>query len=370
MSGMYCRSLKVCITEGAQSLTTVDEYVPLKMGYPFSLVSDTQLSESLDPKVRCGAKCYNRFRSIPCEQLSDDISLSQGTPCEESSDTVDPNLKSHPQQGSQCNNLDDVLEVIGKGTKLMKTINFPTVIVKHLTGTLEKSMVYYSILELATEEFTGELAALMFSSPYAHKETRFAELLPFGLMKISKSFCLTPILQRKRYRRLFRSGFSFKIKSLIPGRAFDGCRGNSWNRYDLKKTNLQSLPKQIIELDISQMSLYIFKKIWPLKHRAKHSKGLRRSNTSKQRKLRSLGRVNLEEMEIPSGTADLKHSPICKKSELPTQGSNGVSKIWDFSISIPPKTKLNQNAQPDTFHKDSLTCLDELDKYWCISVTT
>jgi len=377
MSGTYSVNLplkdwKVHVRERTQSLTTGDECGPLKTGDAFSLVSWPELSESLDPKLRRTTKCYyNSFRSTPREQLSDDISLSRNsTPCEESSGTVVASLKSYPKQGSQFNKFDDALEVICKGTKLMKTINFPTVIVKHLAGTLDKSKVYYINLEVTTENFTWELPAIMFSSPYARKKTRFAELLPFGLMKISKSFCLTPILQRKHFRRLFHSGFTFKIKSLIPGRAFDVCRENCWNRYDLRETNMQSLPTEIIEFDIKQMSLHIFKTIWPLKHRAKHSKGLRRSNTSEQRKLRSLGRVNLEEMEIPSDTADLKHTPFCKKIEPPRLGSNGGSTIWDFSIKLPPKINTNKNDQPDTFQKDSLTCLDELDKYCCISVIT
>jgi len=110
----------------------------------------------------------------------------------------------------------DLFQVVSKGTKLMKSINMPTVIVKVHRRNLDKSMLYYVILESKT----GGIPAVMFSNPYAHKKTRFAELLPLYFAKSSKSVCLKPILRRKRWRRVFHRGFFFKVKTLLQERAF------------------------------------------------------------------------------------------------------------------------------------------------------
>jgi len=124
-------------------------------------------------------------------------------------------------------NLNNIFEVLGKGTKLMKLINYPTVIVKLQTGNLQKSTLYYAILEIETEEYKHTVPALMFSNPYAHRKTKRAELLPLSFVKSSKStICLEPMMARKRYRCVFRKGLSLKIILLTHVGAFDGRREN------------------------------------------------------------------------------------------------------------------------------------------------
>jgi len=95
-----------------------------------------------------------------------------------------------------CNN---IFEVLGKGTKLMKSMNYPTVIVKLQKGNLKKSTLYYAILKIETEEYDHRVPAIIFSNPYAHRKTKFAELLPLSFVKSSKStICLAPMMVRKR----------------------------------------------------------------------------------------------------------------------------------------------------------------------------
>jgi hypothetical protein len=60
---------------------------------------------------------------------------------------------------------EDIFEVISKGTELMKSMNFPKVIVKNITSVLEKAKVYNVILEVETDYFVGQIPALIFSSP-------------------------------------------------------------------------------------------------------------------------------------------------------------------------------------------------------------
>jgi len=142
----------------------------------------------------------------------------------------------------------------------MKSIHYPTVIVKLQNGNLKKSMLYYAILEIETEEYKHQLPAVMFSNPYAHRKTKLAELLPLCFVKSSKStICLAPMMARKRYRCVIRRGFSFKIKSLIPVRAFDGQRENSWNKYDIRITALRNQLRKVLEKDINQMALLLGK---------------------------------------------------------------------------------------------------------------
>merc|ERR1719357_668621 len=62
----------------------------------------------------------------------------------------------------KCQLLQDVMlkkdvnffEVIAKGTKFMKSIDFPTVIIKFLNGKFDRSMIYYVILEPGAGEST------------------------------------------------------------------------------------------------------------------------------------------------------------------------------------------------------------------------
>jgi len=146
----------------------------------------------------------------------------------------------------------------------MKSIHYPTVIVKLHTGNLKKSTLYYAILEIETEEYKHRVPALMFSNPFAHRKTKLAELLPLSFVKCSKSrIFLAPMMARKRYRNVIRRGFSFKIISLIPGGDLDGPRDSSWNRYDIRITALRNHIRKMLEKDINQMAFLLQKVILP-----------------------------------------------------------------------------------------------------------
>jgi len=353
-------------TKRRQLPTEGGEYGPLKTGDRFPLLCGNVHSDSFNLKLSDSTKSEDRFQITGIEQLADDSSFSRDSPqFDESSGAVVGCLKSNVQQRFQPNKLDEMFEVIGKGTKLMRTINFPSVIVKHLTGILDTSKVYYIMLELEINEFKGKLPAVMFSSPYAHRKTRFAELIPLGLIKNATSLWLTPLLHRKRFRRVFRKGCCFKIKWLIPGRVVNSYQEGSWNRYDLNKKSMRGLAQELLERDISEMSLHIFKSIIPLKNRIKHEKKIRKSKSIEQRILRSSGRVNLEQMQIPVATADLKHSPI-HKIELSRRGRNCEYRTRDFSRTTSSKINLNNDTKYP-FDKEWLTHFDSLDKYWCTS---
>jgi len=263
-SNIFLNDSKLRIKEKSLSAIVCGEYCPCMRDDELSLTSESELSDSLCVKPSSSPSSSTEFRSASSEKLSNDTCLSPDNipqressgkvhVCSFASESAEKKLsakyenetyceKSHKNDGSQFLKIKDVFKIIGKGTKLMKTMNFPTVIVKHLSRNLEKSKVYYIILELETEESTRNIPAVMFSNPYANRTTRYGELLPLGLMKKEKSFYLTPLLQRKRFKRVFRSECFLKIKLLVPGLALDD-RGDFWNRYDLTKPTMKKLAK-------------------------------------------------------------------------------------------------------------------------------
>jgi len=175
------------------------------------------------------------------------------------SSKIDKKMYFHEQV--HLGNCIDVIEVAGRGTKFMKSINFPTVIVKLRTGNLKKSTMYYVILEIESKEYKHKVVpALMFSNPHCHGKTKLAELLPLSFEKCSKSIVRPkPMMARKRYRNIFRKGLSYKVISLIPGRGF--C--HSWNKYDTRKTCLRNMLTRLLEKDIDQMLLLLAKEMFP-----------------------------------------------------------------------------------------------------------
>lgn len=155
------------------------------------------------------------------------------------------------------------IQVVRKGTKFMKSLNYPTVLIKLLTGNLEKSTVHYLILEFETGELTGEVPAVIFSCPYAHRKTKYAELLPLLGEKSKSSGTFEPMLRSKIYKRAFRIGNSFKVKALIPKRAFNGSAEYPWNRYDLRNKESHNRVLRFLDLDINQMSCSIINTLKP-----------------------------------------------------------------------------------------------------------
>jgi len=388
-SNILLNDCKSRVTQKSHSLILCGEYSPSKMDDDLSLMSETELSESCI-KLSSSPSSFSEFRASPTEKFPNDVCLSPDSIQQEDSSgkvhassfagnntenkwTAKYENRTYREKSSKHDRLRlkklDVFKVIGKGTTVMKTINFPTVIVKHLTGTLETSKVYYIILELETEESTGNIPALLFTSPYAHRTTRYGELLPLGLMKNSKSFYLTPLLQRRRFRRVFRSGCALKIKLLIPELALDD-RGDCWNRYDLSKPAIWKLAKEFIELDIGRMSSHIFHRIIPIKHRIKNSKRLEMNKTSLQRKPHETAMVNLEGMEIPSESFYCTYSPFINNSKPIVQDSSvGYSKA-PFSRTLSTKLNIDKDIKYSNFNWELMSCPDKLDTYWCISDIT
>jgi len=148
------------------------------------------------------------------------------------------------------------LEVTSSGTELMKIIEMPTVIAKFLNGDLQRSKVYYATLQMDTAWYEGEIPAVLFSSRYHCRRTKYCELLPLVIgrsKQISGRFELKPMPKSKHWKRIFSKGCSFKVTVLKSGRVVNKLGEYPWNVYDVRTRELRNLLKSIVSRDIRQM---------------------------------------------------------------------------------------------------------------------
>jgi len=164
--------------------------------------------------------------------------------------------KSRKITKAQRKNLAVAVQVVGDGTKLMKTIKMPTVIAKFQNRDLQKSKVYYASLLVDTPEYFGEIPAVLFSSSYHFQRTEYCELLPLVIGKSKHTpdhFTLKPVLKSKKWKRIFSKGCSFKVTALKCGRVFNLSEEYPWNVYDVRIKELRSLLRSIIARDIREI---------------------------------------------------------------------------------------------------------------------
>jgi len=366
------------------------QFSSARLGDHVCISSDMELIERSESKLTSPSAVTGRFRPSPHEQLFNELSQAYNQVTKDGSwravsaefedvkidkelpTTLGTKIDLTMTKPLELKRTNDILEVVGRGTKLMKSMNFPTVIVKLLAGKLDKGKVYYVMLALDTAELIGEIPALMFSYPCAHKKTSFAEILPMGVIRDLKSTFVTPILQRKRYRRVFSKSCFFKIKSLIAGRGNAGCGGNLWNRYDLTRRSMQNLIKEVIELDISEMTLHFMNRILPLKHRTKKNKSLRSIKPSTHRKDQSGGNLVFEKGDLPKSITDSTRSHFTQSFEM----LGLVRKVGGNFVhyrEIPLIVNMGKEKKCDwrtTTLKTANSSVEQLDKYWCISDVT
>jgi len=231
------------------------------------------------------------------------------------------------------------IQVVGKGTKFMKNLNYPTVLIKLLTGNLDKSKVHYLILELDTGELAGEVPAMIFSSPYAHRKTKFAELLPLLGEKSKNSGTLEPMLRSKIYRRAFRKGNSFKVKAIIPKRDFNGSAEYPWNRYDLRNKESHNQLLEFLDLDINQMSCSMINTLKPPKIIDKSN--LSQNCKPPQKTVVHLSDFSPAQEEILFKFDDCKQSLSESSLRIPNITSEGEYKFTDLDV------HLNKDLQLD-----------------------
>jgi len=260
------------------------------------------------------------------------------------------------------------LEVVGEGTKLMKSIGFPTVIAKIGNTKLQNSMIYYVILETKAEEFDGELLALMLISPYCpESRSEFAELLPLCLRKSETSselFSLKPMLPSERYNSMFCWSCSFKIKSIKSGRRIDWSDECPWNVWNLRIKELKTMMAEVIWDDIRKIPVNMVRTLRPLKRNETFRK-CRFLSENVSRLSESLKTVALTEE-----SCEPKLSDHCNTLKFTGLTARGGSSFVDWFQAIPPNVHVDQNFKcsgATILTKDTFSDTKGLDKYLCVS---
>jgi len=159
------------------------------------------------------------------------------------------------------------LEVVSRGRRLMRTIQFPTVFIEMRKKTLYDSMVYYVILRSEGGLYVGDIAGVLYASPYRSKNVQKAELLPLYTVRSRKhsgAFKLAPMLLCERYRCLFEEGCTLKVKAIECGRRLD-LRKRLWKNYKMKKWEIHDLLSRLLYLDISLIPAHLLKWMTPLR---------------------------------------------------------------------------------------------------------
>jgi len=273
--------------------------------------------------------------------------------------------ESNLRQDVILNIQEHVFEVWARGTRFMKSIDFPTVIIKLREGNLRKSMIYSVIMRPETEEYTMAIPCLVFSCPYGHAKTKFAELLPLYFLKSDDCVTLSPMLRRKRFRRIFQRENSFKVQWLMTGRASDGSRGMQWKRYDVRDRQIRNLLQGFIGKDINEMYHYITKGKNPLTFLGKRHHVVPRCETRVQ-KDDSCGSSNSDQKEVPHETAGCSPSCFCENKKVSdiVIGGNHIEKT---SKDLFPFMCKGKKERPDRRTKDSSISREQFGQLWCIS---
>jgi len=264
----------------------------------------------------------------------------------------------------------DAFEVVAKGTRLMKSLKFPTVIVKLLKGSLKKSMMYYLIVEPENDKYRWQIPCVMFSNPNAYRETRFAELLPLYFFKCSNSVALSPMLLRKRYKRIFRRGCSFNVQWLEAGRSFDYSGGKLWRMYDLRNLHIRDLIRGFIEQDINSISLILIKMMKTQNLSSKRSDGVSGCETRVQRKATSLDYLEFEESSGSQEITGCRPWDQCENKKFSQSLRDGSGRMKIPEIGAPQRCIYKSTCDEGTsYRKDSFSfkSFSELDKYWHVS---
>jgi len=332
-----------------------------------------QRKRILRPKGSCKIKETSRSNttsptsSIILGELAENTSDSYSHTGSSHSDSIKNLAKS--AMDTELENDDMFLEILGKGSKLMKSIKLPTVITRTKNLSLQHSMVYYVTLEADSEDFVGQMPALMFSSHYCSgKTTDLAELLPLLVTRSewSELLCLGPMLRRGCYKRLLRKGCNFKIIALAGIRVVDWSLECPWKLWDLNIKEMQKVVIDVIYEDIRRIPKNILQALKPLKC----DQTFKKSRSLSVKQVSRSSEISSKETEFSESLMENKLSDFCSDLEFTGLVAQGGSKFAEWFKTIPPNVRVDQNFKckwGTIFTKDNFSDLEMLEKYLGIS---
>jgi len=255
----------------------------------------------------------------------------------------------------------DRFEVVGEGSQIMKTVKLPTVFVNMPKGDLQKSRVYYVILEAESYEY-GEIPAVLFSKYSDGWRTQSAELLPLLVepnLRRPKSVSLTPMLLKLRHMSMFSKGSSFKVKAIQGGR-FDVRSKVPWNKWNLNSKAIRMMITEVIYQDIRKMPTDMMKRLII----ASSSRSVSISRKSSNSSVSSSQNSSVSSSSQDSQFRNLStHYPNLKFKGLTASGGSSFAKWFRH---LPPDIYVDKNFQCDrgtTLRKDRFEDPETFIKY-------
>jgi len=227
------------------------------------------------------------------------------------------------------------VEIVSRGSKLMKRMKLPTLYIRLCEGKLMKSKVYYVILQSQSGQFRREIPAIMYTNPKAVWSTQTAELLPLcvGLdYKRSNCAAFTPMLLSADLKRMFRRGRIFNVKVLVGGRLVDRFETEPWNKQDIKLSATRMMITDIIYQDIRGMPIDMMKRVVP-------------STDNKRVSVSSVSSTSTES----STSGSLKRSLSAQYPDLKFTGltASGGSSFAKWFKHVPPDVYVDRNFECD-----------------------
>jgi len=323
---------------------------------------------SCKPSGTSRSKTASPKSSIILGELVDKISDSYTrTDCSYSSSVVNVAKATMDFELFEKDNIS--LEYISEGSKLMKSIKLPTVFTRIKNYNLQHSMVYYVTLEADSEEFVGQIPALMFSSHSCScKKTDLAELLPLRVNRYewSEFLSLAPMLRRGCWKRMFRKGYNFKIIALSSIRVVDWSVECPWKLWNLNIKEMQKVAIDIIYEDIRQIPKNILKSLKTLKC----NETFIESKSFSEKKVLRLSQISSKKTELSVSSEESKLSDYCSNLEFTGLAVRGGSSFAEWFKTIPPNVRVDQNFKcklGTILTKDNFSDVQRLEKYLCIS---
>jgi len=264
------------------------------------------------------------------------------------------------QKGPQGIEGIDRIEVVGEGSKIMKTLKLPTVFIRIPKGDLQKSRVYYVILEAESYEHE-EIPAVMFSKYSDGWRTQSAELLPLLAepnLRKRKSVSLTPMLLKLRHSSMFSKGSTFKVKAIQAGR-FDVRNKVAWKKWNLNHKAIRMMITDVIYQDIRRIPSDMMKRVIVTSASRTVSRSRKSSNSSES--------SSQNTSSVSSSTQTSRnlstHYPSLKFKGLTASGGSSFAKWFRH---LPPDMYVDKNFACDrgtTLRKDTFADPETFFKY-------
>jgi len=236
------------------------------------------------------------------------------------------------------------LEVISRGSRLMREIEFPTVIIQMKKKYLYNSMVYYVVLNSVAGRYSGDIAGLLYARPCSSEKVQRAELLPLHMVRSEKrggKLKMAPMLLRKQYRCLFKQGSFFRVITMEFGRR-SASKKRLWKNYNLKNLETHDLLRRLLHLDISLIPNHLLKQMTPLRLDKKHP------DTRRRRRKSYVGLLWKETARIVPIQKDPYDNINCHHQRFNYAVSSNFS---DRYITIPPQIHLTKDFLDDFLNK-------------------